>query len=137
MQPRDLEHHRPVVEERGQDHLSQRGVLHELRVLVGGQTAGAGEDLVRNSDLAHVVQHSRQHDFFDLRFSEPHLSRDEPGVHRHPVRVTAGILVFGPDRIAERRDFSRSAAAPTCLNHFDPVTVGAGCCRNATIQHDH
>jgi hypothetical protein len=122
----DRENGRTSLEPGGQDALADHRVLHQTVVLVSGEASGLGQNLVRYTDLPHIVKYGRKRDLRLLVWTEPELSSDGAGVERYPIGMTPRILVFGVERRDERQHRRRVlGGGPVGLVRFDPgKTVG-------------
>src|SRR4029077_8380600 len=89
----------PVLGELGQDLGAGFGVLlHELE-LFGGEAALLVEDLIRNGDLAEVMDACGEADQLDLAVWEAQSTRDPHRMIGDALRMLKGIRVAAVDDV--------------------------------------
>src|SRR5438132_8538921 len=75
----------------------------EHLALAGGERAALAEDLLRDRELAEVVQLAREANQLHLVLRQVEPLRDGCRVLADPLRVAADVRVAGVDRTGEQR----------------------------------
>jgi hypothetical protein len=100
-------------------------MLFDRRELIIGQLSGFGQHLVRDVDLAHVVDRTCGTDQLCLRLRQLHSLRDHVRVARHSPRMAVGVRVSRLQGSGERREH---------LDLFLGSQFGAQCKAPATVH---
>jgi hypothetical protein len=80
---------------------TDRGVAHDLLLLLGRQWSGLGQDPVGNADLADVVEHAAELDGAQRRLAEAEAVGGRPRERTDPPGVARGAGVARLDGVRE------------------------------------